>query len=164
MRAGKKTVVLKLDETSIKFWYQPRQGLGVRAKQRSFASRPPGRQASRGQLRKAVKHVAVICDDAALQAQLPELILLNERTMSAGNLRNWNPIGRMQGRSVERKICIDQLQSLCRHNQSHREGIQGARTRQTGHPANGRSLLPLFWAGAGSSARKTFGHAPFRRP
>ena len=89
--AGKKTIVLNLDETSIRFWYEPRQGLRVRSKAEG-GSRGPARQASRGQLRKAVTHVAVICDDTAVQAQLPQVILMNERTCSAAALASWSPM------------------------------------------------------------------------
>ena len=87
----KKTLLLNLDETSIRFWYEPRQGLRVRAKAEA-GGRGPARQASRGQLRKAVTHVAIICDDTALQAQLPQVILMNERTCTAGGLASWSPM------------------------------------------------------------------------
>ena len=55
-------------------------------------TRGPARQASRGQLRKAVTHVAVICDDTALQAQFPQVILMNERTCTTGLLASWTPM------------------------------------------------------------------------
>ena len=89
---GKKMILLNLDETSIKFWYQPREGLQVRAKRKSSGSLGPARQASRGQLRKAITHVAVICDDPALQPLLPQIILVNERTMSVRGLGTWSRI------------------------------------------------------------------------
>ena len=87
----KKLLLLNLDETSIRFWYQPRLGLRGRARA-TPAGRGAARQASRGQLRKAFTHVAVICDDAALQPQLPQVILVNERTCTNLTLQNWKPI------------------------------------------------------------------------
>ena len=68
---GKKMILLNLDETSIKFWYQPREGLQVRAKRKSSGSLGPAGQASRGQLRKAITHVAVICDNPAFATSAP---------------------------------------------------------------------------------------------
>ena len=87
----KKLLLLNLDETSIRFWYQPRLGLRGRARAKP-AGRGAARQASRGQLRKAFTHVAVICDDATLQPQLPQVILVNERTCTNLTLQNWKPI------------------------------------------------------------------------
>ena len=63
---GRKPLILNLDETSIRVWYEPRLGLRARAGNRR-AGPAPTRQTSRGLLRKAFTHVAVICDDAALQ-------------------------------------------------------------------------------------------------
>ena len=60
---GRPVLRLNLDETSVRFWYEPRLGL------RRPTGRPPrvghARQATRGQLRRAFSHVAIICDDAS---------------------------------------------------------------------------------------------------
>ena len=87
---GKPVLLLNLDETSIRFWYEPRLGL------RSGTGRPPragfARQASRAQLRKALSHIAIICDDTSLQPHLPQVLLANERTVTAEMLRNWTSL------------------------------------------------------------------------
>ena len=83
----RQVLLLNLDETSIRFWYAPRLGLRQRASQvprQGFA-----RQASRSQLRKAFSHVAIICDDSALQPYLPQVLLVNERTVTAEQHRRW---------------------------------------------------------------------------
>ena len=81
---------LNLDETSIRFWYQPRMGL--RPPKRQMPRTGFTRQASRGQLRKAFSHVAIICDDASLQPHLPQVLLVNERTVSIEQLRLWRSL------------------------------------------------------------------------
>ena len=88
---GQKMLLLNLDETSVRFWYEPRLGLRERFKKKT-GQRGPARQASRGQLRKAITHVAIICDDTAVQAQLPQVILVNERTCTVRTLRSWSPL------------------------------------------------------------------------
>ena len=87
----RQVLLLNLDETSIRFWYEPRRGLRTRVRDET---RGPGfaRQASRGQLRKAFTHVAIICDDATLQPQLPQIILVNQHTVTARSLKNWSPL------------------------------------------------------------------------
>ena len=87
----RKPLILNLDETSIRFWYEPRLGLRARARDR-VPGRAPARQASRGLLRKAFTHIAVICDDSALQPLLPQVILVNERTCTIRNLQDWKPL------------------------------------------------------------------------
>ena len=87
---GRSVVRLNLDETSVRFWYEPRRGL----------RRPTGqvpragfaRQASRGQLRRAFSHVAIICDDASLQPHLPQVLLVNERTVTVEQHRRWTSL------------------------------------------------------------------------
>ena len=88
---GRKPLILNLDETSIRVWYEPRLGLRARAGNRR-AGPAPARQASRGLLRKAFTHVAVICDDSALQPHIPQVILVNERTCTVRILGDWKPV------------------------------------------------------------------------
>ena len=87
---GKPVLLLNLDETSIRFWYEPRLGL------RSGRGQPPrrgfARQASRGQQRKALSHIAIICDDTSVQPHLPQVLLANERTVTAQMLRHWSSL------------------------------------------------------------------------
>ena len=87
----RKPLILNLDETSIRFWYEPRLGLRARARDR-VSGRASARQASRGLLRKAFTHIAVICDDPALQPLLPQVILVNERTCTIRTLQDWKPL------------------------------------------------------------------------
>ena len=87
----RKPLILNLDETSIRFWYQPRLGLRARARHR-LRGPGPARQASRGLLRKAFTHVAVICDDSAVQPLLPQVVLVNERTCTVKTLQGWKPL------------------------------------------------------------------------
>ena len=87
---GRRVLLLNLDETSIRFWYQPR--LGLRSRSGKMPRRGFARQASRGQLRKAFSHIAILCDDASLQPLLPQVLLVNERTVTAEMLRSWTPI------------------------------------------------------------------------
>jgi len=87
----RKVLVLNLDETSIRFWYQPRLGLRGRGRDKPRGA-GPARQASRAQLRKALTHVAIICDDVALQPYLPQVLLVNERTATVRSLKSWKPI------------------------------------------------------------------------
>ena len=81
---------LNLDETSVKFWYEPRMGL------RRPAGEVPrvgfARQASRSQLRRAFSHIAIICDDTGLQPHLPQVLLVNERTVTAEQHRRWTSL------------------------------------------------------------------------
>ena len=81
---------LNLDETSIRFWYLPRMGL--RRPKRQMPRTGFTRQASRSQLRKAFSHVAIICDDTSLQPHLPQVLLVNERTVSVEQLRRWRSL------------------------------------------------------------------------
>ena len=87
---GRPVLRLNLDETSIKFWYEPRQGL---CRPKGQAPRIGlGRKASRAQLRKAFSHIAIICDDPCLQPHLPQVLLVNQRTVSAELHRRWNSL------------------------------------------------------------------------
>ena len=87
---GRPVLRLNLDETSIRFWYEPR--LGLRRPAGQVPSVGCARQASRGQLRKAFSHVAIICDDASLQPHLPQVLLVNERTVTAEQHRRWTSL------------------------------------------------------------------------
>ena len=87
---GRPVLRLNLDETSVRFWYEPRKGL-----RRDAGDKPRkgfARQASRAQLRKAFTHVAIICDDSTLQPYLPQVLLVNERTVSMELSRRWTAL------------------------------------------------------------------------
>ena len=76
-----------LDETSVRVWYEPRLGLRcatIPVRRVGFA-----RQASRGQLRRAFSHTAIICDDASLQLHLPQVLLVHERIVTSEQHGRW---------------------------------------------------------------------------
>lgn len=78
---------LNLDETAVRFYYKPRKGLVCLSPQRRKAGGCKVTQhASLAQQRKALSHIAVICDDAAIQPLIPQFILGNERVLPAAVL------------------------------------------------------------------------------
>ena len=87
---GRPVLRLNLDETSVRFWYEPCKGLrrpGGQVPRAGFA-----RKASRAQLRKAFSHVAIMCNDTSLQPHLPRVLLVTERTVSAELNRRWTSL------------------------------------------------------------------------
>ena len=88
--ADRPVLRLNLDETSVRFWYQPCKGMRrprCQVPRAGFA-----RKASRAQLRKAFSHIAIISDDTSLQPYLPQMLLVNERTVSAELERRWTSL------------------------------------------------------------------------
>ena len=85
-------VVLNLDETCIKFFYAPRVGMRLRRHKRSPKGVSHTRHASRGQLRKAMTHVAIICNDTTLQPSIPQILLLAKKSASLKQLAGWQAI------------------------------------------------------------------------
>ena len=81
---------LNLDETSVRFWYEPCKGLRRPSGQTPRAGF--ARKATRAQLRKAFSHIAIICNDTSLQPHLPQVLLVNERTVSAQLARRWTSL------------------------------------------------------------------------
>ena len=77
---GRRVLRLSLDETSVRFWYEPR--LGLRRRRGQIPRTGFARKASRAQLRKGFSHIAVICDDTSLQPHLPQVLLVNEHTVT----------------------------------------------------------------------------------
>ena len=86
---GRTRLVLNLDETCVRFFYEPR--VGVRARKHVEATDTSGfkRHSSRGQLRRAVTHVAVICDDTSIQPKLPQIILVAEKSVAWNDIKSW---------------------------------------------------------------------------
>ena len=87
---GRPVLRLNLDETSVRCWYEPR--LDPRRPKGQVPRAGIARQASRGQLRRAFSHIGIICDDASLQPHLPQVLLVNERTVTAEQHRRWTPL------------------------------------------------------------------------
>ena len=75
-------MVLNLDETSVRFYYTPQKGVLI--PQKIMNSDPhavpmAGRNTSRGQMRKALSHVAIITSDCAVQKCLPQILMVARR-------------------------------------------------------------------------------------
>ena len=87
----KKVLLLNLDETSIRFWYEPRRGLRTRARHETPGLRS-ARQASRSAQRKALTHVAIICNDPSLQPLLPQVILANKHIVTLKSFKEWQAL------------------------------------------------------------------------
>ncbi len=85
--AGKRLLRLNLDETAVRFYYKPRKGLVASlGRPHRARRRVPLQQASRAMQRKALSHMAIVCDDSALQPLLPQVLIGNEHVLRAGDL------------------------------------------------------------------------------
>ena len=79
-RQGRRLLRINLDETAVCMCSSWRDGFLVRAaRQSSRAGRSLTRDFSRAEQRTNITHVALICDDAAIQPFLPQIILVSER-------------------------------------------------------------------------------------
>ena len=87
----KPVLLLNLDETCIRFWYDARKGLQQK-RTKNTAQQECVRHASRGQMRKAITLVAVICDDETIQPMIPQIILMNENVISKKSTKGWTNI------------------------------------------------------------------------
>ena len=74
----------------------------VRCKNKGPKGVSHARNATRGQLRKALTHVAVICNDTTLQPSIPQILLLAKKSASLKQLAGWQP---MKGCSAELWRC-----------------------------------------------------------
>ena len=87
MPAGKRVLKLNMDETSCRLHYDAKQGViaselvALEAREGFLAQ-----AVTRGQTRACISHVALLCDDPAVQPKLPQYILANERTLRASIL------------------------------------------------------------------------------
>ena len=126
---GRPVLRLNLDETSVRFWYEPRKGL--RHPRNQIPRTGFARQASRAQLRKAFSHIAIICDDTSLQPHLPQVLLVNERTVSAELHRRWTSLPgcnaklwRGQSSWINDKVFAKIVRELGKVLRSHAAGRQ----------------------------------------
>ncbi len=85
----KEPLLLNLDETSIRFFYEPRKGLCIRRRKTGPKGQGYVRHATRSQRRKALTHVAIICDDPRLQPELPQILLMSTATVAAKDVSTW---------------------------------------------------------------------------
>lgn len=75
---GRKVLRLNLDETAVRFYYKPQNGLV--AGRDSGCSRSPKsivQKAGQAQQKKALTHIGIICDRPELQPRLPQIVLGN---------------------------------------------------------------------------------------
>lgn len=116
---GKEVLRLNLDETAVKFYYQGRKGLVCPDRKGKKRFRSPRQKTSKGQLKKAVTHVAIICDNTSIQPRLPQIILGSEFTFQArkmkelraqvnGNVQLW----RLKSAWVNKKVFVDIVERL----------------------------------------------------
>ena len=107
---------LNLDETAVRFYYKPRSGLRIKRTGLAASLSPCDlvHHASKAQQRKAMTHVAVVCDDTTIQPKLPQVLLANESTILArdlpgirstlsGNVHVW----RMKSAWINAAVMID---------------------------------------------------------
>ena len=84
---GNHAVVLNLDETSVPFHQGERKGNAV-ARQRHYDPDTAAVQRlTRRELRACVTHVAIVADDAEVQAALPQEVLGNKSVLLVCDLR-----------------------------------------------------------------------------
>ena len=80
---GNVPLLLNLDETCVKFYYEPTKGLRFSRKAQQVTQQGQyKRNVSLGQQRKALTLVGIVCNDAALQPHMPQFVLMAERNMS----------------------------------------------------------------------------------
>ena len=68
--------IINVDETSVAYYYDQGKGYIV-AKNKHTHVNSAVMHASRGNVRGAMTHVALICDDSELQAELPQVFIFH---------------------------------------------------------------------------------------
>ena len=81
MAPGKQILRLNLDETACKMHYTPPSGLVARDGVNKRRLPQLYQNLKRAQMRSAVSHIALICDNTEIQALLPQYIIGNERLL-----------------------------------------------------------------------------------
>ena len=88
---GKKPLMLNMDETACRLFYESKPGiLATRAIAKSASRGLLSQQAKRGNTRASLSLVALICDDSSIQPKLPQFLLGNEHILPvplAGQLK-----------------------------------------------------------------------------
>ena len=73
---------MNLDETAVRCFYQPSKGLRTkRTLNQDLHEARAVQHATKGQQRRALTHVAIICDDSELQPRIPQFILGAEHVL-----------------------------------------------------------------------------------
>lgn len=83
---GKQVLKINLDETSVRFYYRSKKGLFFPSKRKGKGLQRPRHKTSKGDQRKALTHVGLICNSPEVQVLLPQVILGNCHTLPARRL------------------------------------------------------------------------------
>lgn len=83
---AKKILLLNLDETSVRFFYPPKPGLRLRKSNLPKSGLGCKRKASKGQQRKALTYVGLVCNDVEAQKHLPQIAIVAEQLISEAEL------------------------------------------------------------------------------
>lgn len=75
----KRVIVLNLDETSVKFFYPPGRGLRIAKADSQAAGARCRRNTTKGQQRKALSYIAVICSDLEVQKKIPQIAIVAKK-------------------------------------------------------------------------------------
>ena len=83
----KQLLVINWDETACRLHYSGGRGFCTRAAEGDASSQPRLMQhAPTSRKRGSLTHVALVCTDSAIQPKLPQIVMGNERTLTAGEL------------------------------------------------------------------------------
>ena len=84
---GKKPIVLNLDETCVRYFYAPREGLTVADMKQDSHSHPLRqvfRNTTSAQMKRCISHIAIVAAEPQYQAQLPQIFLAAEDSSPEG--------------------------------------------------------------------------------
>ena len=87
--AGRRVLRLNLDETSVCMWQGAGKGTLFHSRKRHGPRDEPVQVASRQQRRLCMTHVAIICDDPAIQPLLPQFFIGNQKVFPK---REWGAV------------------------------------------------------------------------
>ena len=88
--AGKKALIINLDETAVCLLQSIKRGTVIVGKKRKRDS--PVQQVSRASRRTYLTHVALICDNPFYQKYLPQVVIGNEHTLLGRDLPTWRSL------------------------------------------------------------------------
>jgi hypothetical protein len=83
---GRRVLNVNLDETSVAFFHGHQKGNVVFRKRPWGASEDRTQGATRRELRGAMTHIGLICDDPSVQPRLPQVMVISERLLRARDL------------------------------------------------------------------------------
>ena len=90
---GKRALKLNLGETVVRFFYKGQAGLTIiRGRERRRAVSEFAQRAVVAEQKKSAMLVCILCDDATLQPNLPQLVLANEHTLRVQGMAELNSV------------------------------------------------------------------------